>query len=82
MNRVDTKGNPKDARVPHTRGDEPAGITDRSDAESAFPTPVGMNRKIKDGVNLPNRVPHTRGDEPTAEIYAVHVTMRSPHPWG
>jgi len=32
--------------VPHTRGDEPAGLLTKINKESMFPTHVGMNRII------------------------------------
>ena len=34
------------------------------DVSGVFPTPVGMNRRLKKQMAILKSVPHTRGDEP------------------
>ena len=48
----------------------------------AFPTPVGMNRVYRSGIDAKISVPHTRGDEPYIIDHVITYRVRSPHPWG
>ena len=67
MNRHDKKYQKLIPDVPHTRGDEPDGVTYQWAGAQMFPTHVGMNR-YKWGVGgCIKYVPHTRGDEPIKE---------------
>ena len=69
-------------RVPHTRGDEPVQGDGVRIPQSAFPTPVGMNRQGNAAPINFLRVPHTRGDEPGLDWVDMTNHQRSPHPWG
>jgi len=74
MNRVDTLNFDGFGCVPHTRGDEPLMELLEVNLVGAFPTPVGMNRRLLCCCSMNRRVPHTRGDEPrlTNSIWLIN----------
>ena len=65
MNRSGRFWRVRASRVPHARGDEPAAAERSEDRVSAFPTPVGMNRKVSLELGLRRSVPHARVRIPT-----------------
>ena len=47
-----------------------------------FPTYVGMNRKLDEGIELKGYVPHVRGDEPMTTEAVTGAVECSPRTWG
>ena len=56
--------------------------TDGAEIDYAFPTCVGMNRRVTSQQNYCECVPHVRGDEPIVQAAALGELGRSPRAWG
>ncbi len=68
-------------RSPRTWG-WTAGITQVREAAFAFPTHVGMDRRVGEGPEALESVPHARGDGPSPSLAGSSDGERSPRTWG
>ena len=71
-----------DFGLPHTRGGVSTILLQWLEAQTVFPTHVGVFLKERLGADNGERLPHTRGGVSHAQAWEIAVARSSPHTWG